>query len=66
MAQLSQCFCHVGALQDAAGQSANCGIELQVFEGKKAQVGLDVDGGGWKGSWEFTILSGDPRTKWIT
>ena len=33
------------ALQDAAGQSANCGIELQVFEGKKAQA-PGVDGGG--------------------
>lgn len=36
-------------LTDAAGQSANCGIELQVFEGKKAQVharmGANLDAG---------------------
>lgn len=36
-------------LTDAAGQSANCGIELQVFEGKKAQVharmGANLDSG---------------------
>ena len=30
------------SIQDAAGQSANCGIELQVFEGKKAQVPGDA------------------------
>lgn len=36
-------------LTDANGQSANCGIELQVFEGKKAQVharmGANLDSG---------------------
>ena len=29
-------------VQDSGGQSANCGIELQVFEGKSAQASREL------------------------